>query len=145
MFFVSITRLRLRALHFLPGFFLHAMRANAQLRKAPGFQGGALLADRRRTFWTMSIWDSPDSMRAYILSGSHKAAMPRLLNWCDEASLVHWDQPDAQLPSWQEADRRMRQAGRTSKVRHPSHDHAAMTFAPPRATAGAPIPPAKQS
>jgi hypothetical protein len=69
--------------------------------------------------------------------------MPRLLNWCDEAALVHWEQPDARLPSWQEADRRMRQIGRTSKVRHPSSDHAAMSFAPPRVTLGGPIRPAK--
>jgi hypothetical protein len=141
--FVSVTRLRLRALRFVPGFFLHAMRANAQVRRAAGFQGGALLPDRRRTFWTMTVWDSPEDMRGYILSGSHKAAMPKLLNWCDEASLVHWDQPDARLPTWQEADQRMRQTGRTSKVRYPSPDHAAMAFEPPRPATGVPIRPAR--
>ena len=143
MAFVSITRLRLRALRFLPAFALHTFRAQAQLRRAPGFLDGALLPDWRRTFWTMSIWDTPESMRAYILNGAHKAAMPKLLNWCDEAALVHWDQPDTRLPSWQEADRRMRESGRTSKVRHPGPDHAAMTFAPPRVTLGGPIRPAK--
>lgn len=141
--FVSITRLRLRALRFVPGFFLHTLRAQAQLRRAPGFQGGALLPDRRWAFWTMTMWDAPESMRTYILSGAHKTAMPRLLNWCDEASIVHWEQAEGRLPSWQEADRRMRQEGRTSKVRHPSPDHAAMRFASPRLTAGAPIRPAK--
>lgn len=141
--FVSVTRLRLRALRFLPGFFLHAMGANAQARRAPGFYGGALLPDRHRTFWTMTVWNSAEDMRAYVLSGSHKAAMPKLLNWCDEASIVHWEQLDAQLPSWQDAVRRMRQEGRASKVRHPSPDHAAMTFAPPRTTGGAPINPVR--
>ncbi len=141
--FVSVTRLRLRALRFVPGFFLHAIRANAQVRRASGFLAGALLPDRRWTFWTMTVWDSQQDMRAYILSGSHKAAMPKLLHWCDEASIVHWEQADACLPSWQEADRRMRQDGRVSKVRHPSPDHAAMTFAPPRTTGGAPIRPAR--
>jgi hypothetical protein len=141
--FVSVTRLRLRALRFVPGFFLHAIGANAQVRRATGFRDGALLPDRRWTFWTMTVWDSPEDMRAYILSGSHKAAMPRLLNWCDEASIVHWDQGDARLPSWQEADQRMRRDGRVSKVRYPSTDHAAMAFAPPRLSAGAPIRPAR--
>ena len=141
--FVSITRLRLRSLRFLPGFALHTLRAQTQVRHAPGFQGGALLPDRRWTFWTMTMWDSQEDMRAYILSGDHKAAMPKLLNWCDEASVVHWDQPDARLPSWQEAERQMRQTGRTSKVRHPSPDHAAMRFASPRMTLGGPIRPAK--
>lgn len=141
--FVSITRLRLRSARFLPGFFLHTFRAQAQLRRAPGFLAGALLPDRRWTFWTMSVWDAPDSMRAYILNGAHKAAMPKLLNWCDEASVVHWDQPDAGLPSWQDADRQMRQNGRTSKVRHPSPDHAGLGFAPPRTSVGGTIRPAK--
>jgi len=141
--FVSITRLRLRSLRFLPGFLFLTVRARTQVRHARGFQGGALLPDRRWTFWTMTVWDSQESMRAYILNGAHKAAMPKLLNWCDEASVVHWDQSDAGLPSWQEADRRMRQNGRISKVRHPSSDHAAMRFVPPRTTLGGPIRSAK--
>jgi hypothetical protein len=140
---VSVTRLRLRALRFLPGFFLHAFPAQRQLRRAPGFLAGALLPDRGRTFWTMSVWDTPENMRRYMLSGSHKTAMPKLLNWCDEASVVHWDQPDAGLPSWQEADRRMRQTGRVSRVRYPGPDHDAMTFPPPRDAAAAPIQPAR--
>jgi hypothetical protein len=141
MAFVSITRLRLRAMRFLPGFGFHAMRSQTQLRRAPGFHSGALLPDKNWTFWTMTVWDSADSMRAYILSGNHKVAMPKLLNWCDEASVVRWEQSEARLPTWQEADMRMRETGRTSKVRHPSPDHAAMTFAPPRVMAGASILP----
>ena len=70
--FVSITRLRLRAVRFLPVFFLHALRAQRQLRHAPGFLGGGLLPDRCRTFWTMSVWDDAQSMRTYILSGDHE-------------------------------------------------------------------------
>ncbi len=142
--FVSITRLRIRALRFLPAFFLHTMRAQRQLRQARGFQAGGLLPDRGWTFWTMTVWDSQEDMRAYMMNGAHRAAMPRLLNWCDEASVAHWEQTDARLPSWEEADLRMRQSGRTSKVRHPSPDHAAMTFAPPRVSAGASIRPAME-
>ncbi len=144
MAFVSITRLRIRALRFLPAFFLHTMRTQSQLRQARGFLAGVLLPDRRWTFWTMTVWDSQEDMRAYMMNGAHKAAMPRLLNWCDEASVAHWEQPDARLPSWEEADARMRQSGRTSKVRHPSPDHAAMTFAAPRIKAGASIRPAME-
>jgi hypothetical protein len=102
MSFVSITRLRIRSIRFLIGFAVHTLRAQNQVRHARGFQAGALLPDRRWTFWTMTVWDSQESMRAYILNGAHKAVMPKLLNWCDEASVVHWDQPDVRLPSWQE-------------------------------------------
>jgi heme-degrading monooxygenase HmoA len=135
--FVSITRLRLRSVRFLPGFAIHTMRAQKQLRHAAGFRGGALLPDRGWTFWTMTLWDSPDAMRAYILNGAHKAAMPKLVNWCDEASVVHWEQEGDALPAWQDAAARMRREGRPSKIRHPSADHATMGFAPPRSLAGA--------
>jgi hypothetical protein len=119
------------------------MGAQAQVRRARGYQGGALLQDRRWTFWTMTAWDSQDSMRAYMTNGAHRTAMPHLVNWCDEASVVHWDQDDDRLPSWQDADRRMCESGRPSKIRHPSPQHDAMSFAPPRVTRAAPLPPAK--
>ncbi len=68
--------------------------------------------------------------------------MPHLMHWCDEASVAHWEQLDATLPDWLEADHRMRATGRISKVRHPSPDHAPLTYAIPRTSAGGPIHPA---
>lgn len=131
--FISVTRLRVRSVRFLPAFALHTLRSRAQVRRAPGFQGGSLLADREWTFWTVTAWDGQDSMRRFMATGAHRAAMPRLLDWCDEASVAHWTQPDgAALPSWAEADRRMREGGRPSKVRRPSPRHAALAYRPPR-------------
>jgi hypothetical protein len=75
-------------------------------------------------------------MRGYMTTGPHKAAMPHLLDWCDEASVVHWNQADTAMPSWADADARMRERGRPSKVRNPSPDHASLAFAKPRVTAG---------
>lgn len=141
MVFVSLTRLRLRSIRFVPGFFLYTFLAGEQVKAAGGFRNGALLQDRRWTFWTMTAWDSQESMRAYMTSGAHKRAMPRLLHWCDEASVAHWTQPGADLPTWEEADQRMRTTGRASKVNHPSPNHAAVTYDPPRTTRGAPIAP----
>jgi hypothetical protein len=46
--------------------------------------------------------------------------MPKLLNWCDEASVVHWTQDSGPVSEWSEAYRRMVEDGRTSKVDHPS-------------------------
>jgi heme-degrading monooxygenase HmoA len=140
MVFVSLTRLRVRSMRFLPPFVLHAFRSRQQVKKSPGFLTGALLPDRNRTFWTMTAWDSEESMRAFMTSGDHKKAMPHLLHWCDEASVAHWTQSDATLPSWTEADRRMRQDGRASKVRHPSPQHATLNYQPPRTTTGGTIP-----
>jgi hypothetical protein len=139
---VSLTRLRIRSIRFLPQFALHTFRSIAQIRRSPGFLTGQLLVDRRFTFWTLTAWDGPDSMRAFMLSGSHKQAMPHLLHWCDEASVAHWERPHQTLPTWPEADHRMREQGRASKVRHPSPQHATLTYAPPRPIANGPIKPA---
>lgn len=141
MAFVSITRLRLRSIRFLPAFALYTTLSGRQVRRAPGFARGSLLPDRNWTFWTMTLWDSEASMGAYMINGSHKAAMPHLLNWCDEASVVHWEQQQADLPAWTEADRRMRESGRVSKVRFPSAEHAGLNYRRPRVTGAAPIVP----
>ena len=101
-----------------------------------------MLADRRWAFWTLTSWDAHDSMKAYMTGGAHRTAMPHLLGWCDEAAVAHWDQPDDALPSWREADMRMREQGRTSKVRFPSPDHATLAFPAPRVATARQIRPA---
>ncbi|CAN5709442.1 hypothetical protein BH10ACI4_BH10ACI4_35930 [soil metagenome] len=139
MSFISVTRLRIRSLRFLPFFAVHTLRAIRQVKKASGFQHGALLNDRDWTFWTMTAWDQPESMRHYMTSGSHGKTMPHLMKWCDEASVVHWEQEGSTLPSWEQADERMRASGRVSKVRNPSPQHASLTYPKPRTSAGGPI------
>ena len=74
-------------------------------------------------------------MRAYRNTDAHRRAMPKLLHWCDEASVVHWQQDGPGLPDMPEALRRMVVEGRLSKVNHPSPAHAAKQIAarqPPR-------------
>lgn len=138
--FVSITRLRLRSWRFLPAFFLQTGSVIAQARKADGFGGGALLRDRQHTYWTLTLWQDQEGMRHYMTSGAHLKVMPRLMDWCDEASVVHWWQDHSNPPNWTEAERRMRSEGRISKVRNPSPDHAEMRFAAPRTSFSVPIP-----
>ena len=120
---VSVTRLRVRSWRFLPAFFVAAMRSAFQARNAPGNLAVKILRDRRNAFWTATSWESEASMRAFMLAKPHGPAMRKLLHWCDEAALVHWDQADAQLPSWPEAHRRLIGEGRPSKVHHPSAEH----------------------
>ena len=139
--FISITRLRLRSLRFVPLFALQTQRTLTQVKAARGFQGGSLLPDRKWTFWTMTAWDNLESMRSYMTSGSHKSVMPKLMSWCDEASVVHWVQTESALPTWEHAEQRMRNEGRISKVRYPSPQHATLTFDPARTSRAAPIHP----
>ena len=141
MVFVSLTRLRIRSIRFLPWFVVDTMQSLWQVKRSPGFKGGGLLPDRSWTFWTMTAWDSQASMRAYITSGAHKRSMPKLIRWCDEASVAHWEQAEVELPSWTEADKRMRKTGRVSKVLHPSAEHAGLRYREPRVLGGGPIRP----
>src|SRR5579863_1464857 len=143
MIFVSLTRLRIRSVRFMPLFAVYAFRSFRQVSKAPGFQAGAVLNDRERTFWTMTAWDTQENMRAFMTSGAHKKAMPHLLNWCDEASVAHWEQENSVMPSWTEASSHMREQGRASKVRYPSSGHASLSFAEPRDTPGTAIRPSR--
>lgn len=62
-------------------------------------------------------------MKSFMESGAHRTIMPKLLEWCDEASVVHWTQDSTQEPTWEEAHQRMQRDGRPSKVNHPSEAH----------------------
>jgi heme-degrading monooxygenase HmoA len=128
---VSITRLRVRSWYYLPQFLIQALRINRQAGAADGNLAVRLLRDRRNTFWTATIWSSTAAMKAFMIARPHGPVMRKLLNWCDEASLVHWEQADAELPSWEEAHRRLEQDGRLSKVNHPSAAHLAHKYPAP--------------
>lgn len=131
MAFVSVTRLRVRAMRYLPLFFLHALRSSVQAARTKGSASVCLLRDQKNTFWTVTVWDSESAMRLFMTSGAHQHVMPRLLNWCDEASVVHWHQASEMVPIWTEAHQRMQQEGRSSKVNFPSETHLAYSIPVP--------------
>jgi heme-degrading monooxygenase HmoA len=128
---VSITRLRVRRWWYLPAFVLTAIRSAKQAAAAEGNLAAALLRDRNRVFWTATAWASDAALKAFMHTPPHGPAMRKLLEWCDEASLVRWAQETAALPSWDEAHRRLQQDGRPSKVNHPSDAHTAFRVPPP--------------
>ena len=136
MALISVTRLRLRSLRYFPPFVWYALTSARQAQRARGFLDGLLAGEKIRAFWTITAWSDEAAMRAYRNTDAHRRAMPKLLNWCDEASVVHWQQDDPDLPDMREASRRMVAEGRPSKVNHPSPAHAARQIAvpqPPRA------------
>ncbi len=103
-----------------------------QMEHAAGFIQGRVMREARNAFWTVTAWDDDAAMNAYRTSGVHQAVMPKLMDWCDEASVAHGMQPTAELPSWAEAHRRMVAEGRMSKVKHPSAAQLANHITEPR-------------
>jgi hypothetical protein len=117
---VSVTRLRLRSIRYLPAFLWMSVLSSLQAKRSPGNLKVKLAKDANLTFWTLTAWENETMMRSYIKAGSHRQAMSKLVEWCDEASLVHWYQETSKLPTLKEAHRRMEIEGKIAKVNYPS-------------------------
>jgi hypothetical protein len=128
----SVTRLRLHRLRNLPQFGFFAIRSYFQARRAPGNARALTLRDRRLTFWTITVWQTPDAMKAFRNSGAHLKAMPRLAEWCDEATYVHWSQDSDAAPELKLAFERLVKDGVVSRVKSPSVNHASKNFERPK-------------
>ncbi len=120
MALISVTRLRVRSLIYLPQFLWNTFKSVRQVERSSGFLGGRLLVNAKSVFWTMTAWKDEAAMNAYRTGGAHRRAMPKLLNWCDEAAVVHWTQESSEIPFWHDAQHRMAKEGKPSKVNHPS-------------------------
>jgi len=128
---VSVTRLRVRSWRFMPAFLFSALRIGKQTALADGCLAAKVFRDRRNAFWTCTCWETEAAMKAFMTAGPHGAAMRKLLEWCDEASLAHWAQEEDEMPTWSEAHRRMLRHGRASKVNHPSNAQKAFRIDEP--------------
>jgi hypothetical protein len=134
MAFVSITRLRVRAWRYLPAFLIQSFRSARQAKRTAGNIAASVMRDANGAFWTRTVWGDEAAMRSFMRSGAHRRVMPRLVQWCDEAAVTHWVQDATAPPSWQEAHQRLQQAGRRSRVAHPSEAHRRFEIQPPRIT-----------
>ena len=129
---VAVTRLHIRSEEFLPPFFEAAFASGAEAEQADGnLSADAAVESDGLTFWTRTVWVDRNAMHAFMRLPAHRAAMPTLRVWCDEASVVDWEQDDTSLPSWRDAHERMQRDGRTSRVDHPSPAQEAFTIPPP--------------
>ena len=121
MAFNSITRLRLRSVFTLSAFARESRAIAAQASGAQGFLGGAILAEGWMVFWTRTAWENEAAMKAFRDTHAHRTSMPKLMDWCNEAMVAHWEgEPES---NWPNIHARMSQQGRKSNVRNPSHAH----------------------
>ena len=146
MYTVSITRLRVRSIFLMPLFTLHAMRTSSQAQKAEGILGVETRFEKNNVVWTKTIWTEESAMKKYRGSGAHQIAMRILSEMCSEASVTRWQQESTELPTWEEAHRRLLVEGKLSKVKHPSPLQAAGKTAPETMQSGfkMPAPPVTQ-
>ena len=123
---VSVTRLRLRSVLYLPGFLFYATASRREMERVQGFVDGRLIADAKLTFWTITRWRAEDEMRAWRGTGAHGRSMPKLAGWCDEASVARWEVgEDAEFPDWPECYKRLCHSGRFTPVNRPSRAQSA--------------------
>jgi hypothetical protein len=87
---ISITRLRVRSLRYLPAFLFGSLRSAREAKNASGNLAVSVLSDSHFAFWTRTLWTDERSMRAFMFAPAHRAVMPKLLQWCDEAAVTHW-------------------------------------------------------
>ena len=140
MYTVSITRLRVRSIFYMPLFMLHAMRTMTQAQKADGVQGVETRFEKNNVVWTKTVWADEAKMKEYRGSGAHQIAMRILSEICNEAAVVRWQQADVELPTWEEAHQRILSDGKLSKVKHPSALQAAGRTAPEMMQSGFKMP-----
>lgn len=142
--FVSVTRLRVRSLLYLPAFLWNVGLTVRQIVNTPGFLGGQLLRDANQTYWTLTAWEAQAAMKIYRNSGAHRNVMPHIQDWCDEASIAHWQQQDSNFPSWAEIHHRLVTTGYLTKLSKPSLAHLERRIPEPQSSQVALLRPRKK-
>jgi len=130
MYFISVTRLRVKSFLSLPRFFLANEASLKQLKKTMGFVIGKELVDKKLTFWTITLWEAESNMKEFRNSIPHRKAMQNLPHWCDEASYLHWVQEEKILPDWKTVYDKMITEGKITKVKFPSANQINKEYPP---------------
>ena len=119
---LSITRLQIRSFWFLIPFLWRNQKITQEVQKSPGFIEGKLLVDRKRVFWTATLWDSKESMLAFRNSGAHLKAMPKLKHWASKATYTHFETESEVFPNWETIYREITKSGIPSKTLYPTQN-----------------------
>ncbi|MPZ15820.1 MAG: DUF3291 domain-containing protein [Chloroflexi bacterium] len=109
-FFASATYIPVRSWSAVVPFMRLARRVEEQARRSDGIVGYSLRADvLKRRFWTLSLWSSKASARAFVGEEPHATAVVRFRDWAGSgAAFAEWDAPGPEL-EWHEADKRLQQ------------------------------------
>ncbi len=105
-----LTYLPLKKYRTIPRFLGYAKRVEAQLANTKGLIGYSLRAKfMQHSFWTLSVWESEETLQAFIQEGFHAGVMKVLMPDMAGPNFVRWKiKGSACPPSWEEALRRPR-------------------------------------
>lgn len=106
---VMASRFEVRSVRDVPRFFSRSLAIWNQLQVTPGVLGASLVArPARRTFCTLSAWESQEAMQDFARSEPHRSIMGQLASTMRESTFVYWEVPVEKLPvDWAEAERRL--------------------------------------
>jgi hypothetical protein len=106
---VFVSRFETRTLWGALRFFARTPGVWQQVTKAPGAYGVTMKAALlRRTFWTLSAWESPAALKAFARSGTHAPTAQGLASLMRDTKFVTWTVTADDLPlDWSEALRRL--------------------------------------
>lgn len=102
---VVLTRLEARGLRGAREVMRATGEVVADLAASPGFLGGRVLADRRLVFWTLTVWESPQSLRGF--GPRHAAVAARVDEVARSARSTAWQEDDAAVPRWRDVRDRL--------------------------------------
>ncbi|MER7751367.1 DUF3291 domain-containing protein [Kitasatospora sp. NPDC097643] len=106
---VMASRFEVRSLADVPRFFAKSIAVWRQIGRTPGALGASLVAHPlRRTFYTLSAWESREALNAFAAAEPHRSVMTSLRDTTKESTFTFWQTPVKQLPiTWTEAHRRL--------------------------------------
>ncbi|MFJ9695546.1 DUF3291 domain-containing protein [Kitasatospora sp. NPDC101183] len=106
---VMASRFEVRSLADVPRFLAKSLVVWRQLRTTPGVVGASLVArPLKRTFYTLSAWESREALNAFAAAEPHRGVMTGLRRTTRESTFTFWRTPVEQLPvTWPEAYRRI--------------------------------------
>jgi hypothetical protein len=126
-----VTRLRLRSHDLLDEFFVASVSVLEQAKVSPGYLGADAIAEANDVWWTVSVWQDRDAMRAFVGADPHLGVMSRVDDWCDEATFAEWVQDSAELPDWNTSYQRVVAEGQSASLTNGSAANDDRTFPPP--------------
>lgn len=122
MFYLSMTRLKLKSPLYLIPFFIQNEKILSQLRATQGFIKGKVLAAPNLSMWTVTLWKSEQDIRTFYLNGEHGETMEKINEWSSDSAICHQLIESDEIPSWENIRLQLIKSGRFRDLTEPSFD-----------------------